>query len=155
MARVTKENCFCCYGQLGQQTKTKAQAVAKVPKAPRFFPLTNVFVDTWCTAGDVGSNLHWRAHSTLFLKYVNILCFIFSLGEIGASNGGNVLLRSFTISEDFRNMDATIEVHLTSIDLLLSVKVDSRNRINSVSTIYTTGKTETQKVSISSMKGFK
>ena len=65
------------------------------------------------------------------------------------------MLRSFTISEDFRNMDATIEVHLTSIDLLLSVKVDSRNRINSVSTIYTTGKTEAQKVSISSMKGLK
>ncbi|XP_044165456.1 uncharacterized protein LOC122949411 [Acropora millepora] len=37
-------------------------------------------------------------------------------------------------------MDATIEVHLTSIDLLLSVKVDSRNRINSVSTIHTLGK---------------
>ena len=114
-----------------------------------------VFVDTWCRADDVGSNLHWRAHSTHFLKYLNILCFVFSVGEIGSSNGGNVLLRSFTISEDFRNMDATIEVHLTSIDLLLSVKVDSRNRINSVSTIYTTGKTETQKVSISSMKGFK
>ncbi|XP_044167014.1 uncharacterized protein LOC122951028 [Acropora millepora] len=57
-------------------------------------------------------------------------------GEIGSSDGGNVLLRSFTISEDFRNKDATIEVHLTSIDLLLSVKVDSSNRINSVSTIY-------------------
>ena len=60
-----------------------------------------------------------------------------------------MLLRSFTISEDFRNMDTTIEVHLTSIDLLLSVKVDSRNRINSVSTIYTPAKPKTKKVSIS------
>ena len=81
------------------------------------------------------------------------LLHIFCAGEIGSSNGGNVLLRSFTISEDFRNMDATIEVHLTSIDLLLSVKVDSRNRINSVSTIYTPGKMKT--VSISIMKDLK
>ena len=126
--------------------------VAKFPKAPRFYPLTNVFVDTWCRADNVVSNLRWRAHSTRFRKYLNILCFIFSAGEIGSSNGGNVLLRSFTISEDFRNMDATIEVHLTSIDLLLSVKVDSRNRINSVSTIYTPKKPEMKKVSISILK---
>ena len=45
-------------------------------------------------------------------------------------------------------MDATIELHLTSIDLLLSVKVDSRNRINSVSTIYTPGKMKTVSISI-------
>ena len=64
-----------------------------------------------------------------------------------------MFLRSFTISEDFRNMDATIEVHLTSIDLLLSVKVDSRNRINSVSTIHTLGKMKI--VSISIMKDLK
>ena len=122
--------------------------VAKVPKAPRFYPLTNVLVDTWWS-----SNLHWRAHSMRFVKHLNILCFIFSVGEIRSSHGGNVLLRSFTISEDFRNMDATIEVHLTSIDLLLSVKVDSRNRINSVSTIYSQGKMKT--VSISIMKDLK
>ena len=126
--------------------------VAKVPKAARVYPLTNVFVDTWRGAENVGSNLHWRAHSTRFPKYLNIFCFIFSAGEIGSSNGGNVLLRSFTISEDFRNMDATIEVHLTSIDLLLSVKVDSRNRINSVSTIYTPEKPKMKKVSISILK---
>ena len=126
--------------------------VAKFPKAPRFCPLTNVFVDTWCRADNVGSNLHWLAHSTRFLKYLNILCFIFSAGEIGSSDGGNVLLRSFTISEDFRNKDATIEVHLTSIDLLLSVKVDSRNRINSVSTIYIPEKPKMKKVSISILK---
>lgn len=65
------------------------------------------------------------------------------------------MLRYFTISEDFRNMDATIEVHLTSIDLLLSVKVDSRNRINSVSTIYTPRETDAYKVSISIMKDLK
>ena len=81
------------------------------------------------------------------------LLHIFCAGEIGSSNGGNVLLRSFTISEDFRNMDATIAVHLTSIDMLLSVKVDSRTRINSVSTIYTPGKMKT--VSISIMKDLK
>ena len=64
-----------------------------------------------------------------------------------------MLLRSFTISEDFRNMDATIEVHLIPIDLLLSVKkIDSRNRINSVSTIYTPKKPEMKKVSISILK---
>lgn len=44
-------------------------------------------------------------------------------------------------------MNATIEVHLTSIDMLVSVRLDTRNRITSVTTTYLPGKTDPNEVS--------
>ena len=65
------------------------------------------------------------------------------------SDGGESFLRRFTINEDLMKKNVTIEVHLASTDLLLTVQVDSRNRIKSFSTTYLPGKTDANGVSTS------
>ena len=61
--------------------------------------------------------------------------------------------RRFTVVEDFGGKSAVIEVHLTSIDMLVSVTVDSVNRkISSFTTAYLPGKTFTNEVSIEQSK---
>ena len=58
--------------------------------------------------------------------------------------------RRFTVIEDFGRKSAFIEIHLTSIDMLVSVTVNSVNHAQSVSrftTDYLPGKTFTNKVS--------
>ena len=57
--------------------------------------------------------------------------------------------RRFTVVEDFGNKSALIEVHLTSIDMLVSVTVNSVNRkISSFTTAYLPRKTFTNEVSL-------
>ena len=61
--------------------------------------------------------------------------------------------RRFTVVEDFGSKSAVIEVHLTSIDMLVSVTVDSVDRkISSFTTAYLPGKTFTNEVSIQQSK---
>ena len=61
--------------------------------------------------------------------------------------------RRFTVAEDFESKNAVIEVHLTSIDMLVSVTVNSVNRkISSFTTAYLPGKTFTNEVSIEQIK---
>ena len=58
--------------------------------------------------------------------------------------------RRFTVVEDFESKSAVIEIHLTSIDMLVSVTVNSVNHAQSVSrftTDYLPGKTITNEVS--------
>ena len=61
--------------------------------------------------------------------------------------------RRFTVVEDFGSKSAVIEVHLTSIDMLVSVKVNSVDRkISSFTTAYLPGKTFANEVSIEQSK---
>ena len=56
--------------------------------------------------------------------------------------------RRFTVVEDFESKSAVIEIHLTSIDMLVSVTVNSVNKsVSSFTTAYLPGKTFTNKVS--------
>ena len=58
--------------------------------------------------------------------------------------------RRFTVVEDLGSKSALIEIHLTSIDMLVSVTVNSVNHAQSVSrftTDYLPGKTITNEVS--------
>ena len=55
--------------------------------------------------------------------------------------------RRFTVVEDFGSKSAVIEIHLTSIDMLVSVTVNSVNKSVSFTTAYLPGKTFTNKVS--------
>ena len=55
--------------------------------------------------------------------------------------------RRFTVVEDFESKSAVIEIHLTSIDMLVSVTVNSVNKsVSSFTTAYFPGKTFTNKV---------
>ena len=57
--------------------------------------------------------------------------------------------RRFTVVEDFGSKSAVIEVHLTSIDMLVSVTVNSVDRkISSFTTVYLPGKIFTNEVSL-------
>ena len=54
--------------------------------------------------------------------------------------------RRFTVVEDFGSKSALIEIHLSSIDMLVSVTVNSVNKISSFTTAYLPGKTFTNEV---------
>ena len=56
--------------------------------------------------------------------------------------------RRFTVTEDFGSKSALIEIHLTSIDMLASVTVNSVNKFSSFTTAYLPGKTFTNEVSL-------
>ena len=57
--------------------------------------------------------------------------------------------RRFTVVEDFESKRALIEIHLSSIDMLVSVTVNSVNKsVSSFTTAYLPGKTFTNEVSI-------
>ena len=61
--------------------------------------------------------------------------------------------RRFAVVEDFGSKGALIEVHLTSIDMLLSVTVNSVNKsVSSFTTAFLPGKTFTNDVSIEQSK---
>ena len=64
--------------------------------------------------------------------------------------------RRFTVVEDFGSKSALIEVHLTSIDMLVSLTVNSVNKsvwsVSSFTTAYLPGKTFTNEVSIEQSK---
>jgi len=57
-------------------------------------------------------------------------------------------IRRITVNEDITKRNSTIEVHLTSIDMLVTVRVDTVNKINSITTTYLPGKTGQNEVSI-------
>ena len=57
--------------------------------------------------------------------------------------------RRFTVIEDFGRKSALIEIHLTSIDMLVSVTVNSVSKsVSSFTTAFLPGKTFTNEVSI-------
>ena len=57
--------------------------------------------------------------------------------------------RRFTVVEDFGSKSAVIEVHVTSIDMLVSVTVNSVNKsVSSFKTAYLPAKTFTNEVSL-------
>ena len=56
--------------------------------------------------------------------------------------------RRFTVVEDFRSKSALIEIHLSSIDMLVSRTVNLVNKISSFTTAYLPGKTFTNEVSL-------
>ena len=57
--------------------------------------------------------------------------------------------RRFTVIEDFGRKSALIEIHLTSIDMLVSVTVNSVSKsVSSFTTAFLAGKTFTNEVSI-------
>ena len=65
-----------------------------------------------------------------------------------SNEGGNVAEESshrrFSVVEDFESKSALIEVHLASIDMLVSVTVNSVNhKKSSFTTVYLPGKTFT------------
>ena len=69
------------------------------------------------------------------------------------SNAGiNVAVEPFyrriTVVEDFRSKSALIEIHLSSIDMLVSRTVNLVNKISSFTTAYLPGKTFTNEVSL-------
>ena len=55
--------------------------------------------------------------------------------------------RRFTVLEDLGSKSALIEVHLASIDMLVSVRVGPVNNISSITTAYLPRKTSTKEVS--------
>ena len=65
---------------------------------------------------------------------------------------GEPFQRRFTVIEDFGRKSALIEIHLTSIDMLVSVTVNSVNKsvwsVSSFTTAFLRGKTFTNEVSI-------
>ena len=63
--------------------------------------------------------------------------FLFCVGVNIVDRAEESFLHRFSIDDDLRNKITTIELHLTTIDLLVSVRVDS---VNSVTTTYTSGK---------------
>ena len=99
----------------------------------------------------------WRPLYTSF--YIIIQCVVrriplieayFSLFGVGVNDtesAEELFYRRFTIDEDFGNKNAIIEVHLRSIDMLVSVRADAVNKINSVTTTYLSGKTAKNEVS--------
>ena len=56
--------------------------------------------------------------------------------------------RRFTVVEDFRSKSVLIEIHLSSIDMLVSRTVNLVNKISSFTTAYLPGKTFTNEVSL-------
>ena len=54
----------------------------------------------------------------------------------------------FTVVDDFGSKSALIEIHLSSIDMLVSVTVNSVNKVSSFTTAYLLGKTFTNEVSL-------
>ena len=56
--------------------------------------------------------------------------------------------RRFTVVEDFRSKGVLIEIHLSSIDMLVSRTVNLVNKISSFTTAYLPGKTFTNEVSL-------
>ena len=54
-----------------------------------------------------------------------------------------------TVVEDFGSKSALIKIHLSSIDMLVSVTVNSVNKFSSFTTAYLPGKTLTNEVSLS------
>lgn len=90
-----------------------------------------------------------------FKPYLQTCFSLYCVGVNAISNAEESFLRRYTINEDFRNMNATIEVHLTSIDMLVSVRLDTRNRITSVTTTYLPGKTDPNEVSTESGRKIK
>ena len=77
---------------------------------------------------------------------------IFIVPSLPSNAGFNVadepFHRRFTVVEDLGSKSALIEIHLTSIDMLVSVTANSVNKsVSSFRTAYLPGKTFTNKVS--------
>ena len=67
--------------------------------------------------------------------------------NVGVNVAEELFHRRFTVVEDFGSKSAVIEIHLTSIDMLVSVTVNSVNKSVGFTTAYLPGKTFTNKVS--------
>ena len=69
--------------------------------------------------------------------------------DAGVNVAEELFHRRFTVIEDFGSRSAVIEIHLTSIDMLVSVTVNSVNKsVSSFTTAYLPGKTFTDEVSL-------
>ena len=76
--------------------------------------------------------------------------FVLSLpSNAGVNVAEQPFHRRFTVAEDFGRKSALIEIHLSSIDMLVSVTVNSVNKsVSSFTTAYLPGKTFKNEVSI-------
>ena len=68
------------------------------------------------------------------------------LSNAGINVAEELFHRRFTVVEGFGNKSALIEIHLSSIDRLVPVTVNSVNKISSFTTAYLPGKTFTKEV---------
>ena len=62
-------------------------------------------------------------------------------------NAEELFYRNFITDGDFGYNNAIMEVHLKSINMLVSVRVDAFNKINNVTTTHLPGKTAKTEVS--------
>ena len=81
---------------------------------------------------------------TFFIFCYNNIYFLFCVGVNIVDGAEESFFHRFSIDDDLHNKTATIELHFTSIDLLVSVRVDS---VNCVTTTYSSSKVAINDVS--------